>query len=136
MKVSVALNRPPAFSFKSDLGTVKSSWITKDSEDAYGKRLPKVATPDLRLELEIISVKKTGQQIGQKLMKLFLDSPAAQAAQLIFLEASPNTQNSAFDENMSDEEILSVLVKFYKKFQFVEAHRYAHGTVLMYRLQQ
>lgn len=88
--------------------------------------LPVGYDPKKVLELEVISVygkskgSPEGMGYGTEIMKKFLASPAAQKAELIFLDLNPHTGEEyvAGGNVKRQEEIMDKLETFYKKFGF------------------
>jgi hypothetical protein len=92
------------YGWKSDLEDEERGYIPK----GYKKRV---------LELGGIYASKPGKGQGDKLMKLFLASPEAKEAELIFLDPVPGL-GANFKSNMSETEQIRRLQAFYRKYGF------------------
>jgi hypothetical protein len=85
------------------------------------------------LELCLIEVDEPGKGYGDQLMKMFLDTPEARNAELIFLDPNPGIGMNA-DSKMSEENQIKKLVRFYKRFGF--DHNPASNTKRMWLVQK
>lgn len=97
-------------------GSLTWDWKT-DLEDEEGKGyIPKGYSKKV-LELGGIFANEPGKGQGDRLMKLFLSSPEAKAAELIFLDPVPGI-GANFGSNKTEEQQVAALVKFYKRYGF------------------
>lgn len=117
--VELFTNMFEAREFKnSELGELTYGWKSKkelcDEEDDK-QYIP--AGYNKILELGGIFANTPGKGQGAELMKQFLESPEAQKADLIFLDPVPGL-GSNFKSIRSEEQQVSDLVRFYKRFGF------------------
>lgn len=97
-------------------GSVDYNWKS-DLEDEEGPGyLPKGYSKKV-LELSGIYANDPGKGQGDRLMKLFLATPEARKAELIFLDPSPIT-GANWNSKEPEDVILAKLVKFYARYGF------------------
>lgn len=98
-----------------------SGWVSfewKDRQELFDEEDNENYLPDdikKILEFSEIKAKEIGKGFGEKLMKDFLNSSKAKSADAIFLDLNPNSGEKS---NISDNEIMLKLEKFYNKFGF------------------
>jgi len=107
---------PSEAQIKTAEGYVKYGWKSDLEDEEHAGYIPDGYSKEV-LELQMISVNNPGNGDGDKLMKQFLQTPEAQAAELIFLDPFPGQAVNA-DSAMSDDEQVNKLQKFYRRFGF------------------
>ncbi len=116
-KQSVGINEEKQFK-NSDLGSLVYGWKNADElrdEENNPRYIPKGY--DRILELGGIYANKPGTGQGAELMKLFLNSPEAQEADLIFLDPVPGI-GANFKSIRSKDQQVADLVRWYRRFGF------------------
>lgn len=100
-----------------DGSLVWSWWTNKRFDDDEGEEnyLPKGYKKALELGGVFANIPGKGQ--GDRLMKMFLASTDAQAAELIFLDPVPNI-GANFGSDLSTDQQIERLKKFYAKYGF------------------
>lgn len=116
-KRAVGLKEDKEFK-NNDLGSLVYGWKDADElrdEEDNPRYIPKMYSKVL--ELGGIYANKPGTGQGTELMKMFLESPEAQEAELIFLDPVPGLGKN-FRAGKNETEQVADLVRFYKRFGF------------------
>lgn len=115
----------PAVNISDEAGKLKADWKTDlEAEEGEGY-LPDGYSYSKVLELETIEAADLGKGYGEKLMKEFLNSPQAKSAELIFLDINPFIGKFKHLQDLSEEERLDKLERFYRKFGFRNKKRHS-----------
>jgi hypothetical protein len=101
----------------SELGELTYGWKSKKelNDEEYDGYVP--TGYNKILELGGIFAAEPGKGQGDKLMKLFLASPEAKKADLIFLDPVPGL-GANFKSTRSEEQQVDDLIRFYKRYGF------------------
>lgn len=90
-----------------------NDWLEEEEFEGY---IPEGYSKKV-LELEILTVHKPGNGYGDELMRAFMATPEFKKAELVFLDPVPGMGVNDVSE-MSEEEQIRRLKKFYKRFGF------------------
>ena len=132
MKISDLITEQKGFKIKNSHGELEADWKTDLLDEEDEDYLPDGYDPNKVLELKYIEAKELSKGNGEALMKEFLNSQVAKSAELIFLD--PNPFMGKFENSeLSDNEQIAVLHRFYKKFGF-ESRR--DGSGRMWKVQK
>jgi hypothetical protein len=117
MKLNELIDLAEAMIHKeTEEGSLTYGWKTDLEEEEEKGYIPKGYSKKV-LELGGIYANDPGKGQGDKLMKLFLASPEAKKAELIFLDPFPGLGKN-YSSKMSDEEQIRRLQAFYRKYGF------------------
>lgn len=100
----------------NDDGELTYGWKSDLEDEEDVGYIPKGYSKKV-LELGGIFAATPGKGQGDRLMKLFLDSPEAKKAELIFLDPVPGI-GANFNSKMSDTEQIRRLQAFYRRYGF------------------
>ncbi len=117
---------------ETEFGDLQYNWKTDLEQEEEEGYIPKGYSKKV-LELAMIEVKEPGKGHGEQLMKMFLDTPEARNAELIFLDPVPGMGVND-GSKMSEENQVKRLVKFYKRFGF--DYNPKSATKRMWRVQK
>lgn len=98
-------------------GSLVYGWKRDLADEEDKNYLPKGYSYNKVLELGGIFANEPGKGQGDRLMKLFLATPEAQKAELIFLDRVPNL-GANFGSGKSEEQQLEDQRKFYARYGF------------------
>lgn len=111
-----ALNEEKFKHIENEDGELTYGWKTDLEDEEEPGYIPAGYSKKV-LELGGIYATKPGQGQGDRLMKLFLDSPEAKKAELIFLDPVPGL-GANFKSNISDTQQIRRLQAFYRRYGF------------------
>lgn len=107
------------YRLKNKYGTLDARYNNELAKEERPDYLPQGYSYDKVIELEWVETPQIGKGHGTKLMEEFLNSDFVRDAELIFLDPSPHTRPDDQELlNMTDDEYLKYLMKFYGKFGF------------------
>lgn len=132
MKICDIINEQAGFTIKNSYGSLEADWKNDLLDEEDEDYLPEGYDPNKVLELKYLEAKELGNGYGEALMKEFLNSQIAKSAELIFLDPNPN-MGKFEDSELSDNEQIARLHRFYKKFGF-ESRRDSSGR--MWKVQK
>lgn len=132
MKISDLLNEQSGIKIQNQHGSLEADWKTDLLDEEDEDYLPEGYDPDKVLELIYVEAKELGKGHGEALMKEFLNSNVAKSAELIFLDPVPFMGHFE-DSELSDDEQIAKLHRFYKKFGFESQNE---GWGRMWRVQK
>lgn len=117
---------------ETEHGSLQYNWKTDLEQEEEEGYIPRGYSKKV-LELAMIEVNEPGNGHGDELMKMFLDTPEARNAELIFLDPVPGM---GVNSNSRKGEAAQVqqLVKFYKRYGF--DYNPASGSKRMWRVQK
>ena len=132
MKIFDLLTEQSGLVIKNLHGILEADWKTDLLDEEDEDYLPDGFDPNKVLELKYVEAAELGKGHGEALMKEFLNSKLAKSAELIFLDPNPD-MGKFEDSEISDNEQITRLHRFYKKFGF-ESRR--DGSGRMWKVQK
>ena len=110
------LNEDKTVHIDNEYGSLAYGWNDKLEDEEFEGYIPSGYSKKV-LELKGLFAEDLGKGYGDKLMKIFLNSKEAKAAELIFLDPVPGI-GKFFSNGESPDEIINKLRRFYAKYGF------------------